>query len=546
MIVADGSPRWEYADEVMDAAHDERRALPALAKAITKGAHDVGLDTKVPLLGDYYAQGIKKADAVQAQALAFLEVLNAIFEAIHEEPQKVNALVPAKWMERIERERLKALQEKYADQERDALGDVEPVDVGGIEPVAWDESHEALLQAPDLLETLVRWGSNQIKDMDDLWRATFLALASQYAPSIPQGAQQHWPQADILVIGEISTAKSGYLKLVKSLAPRGMIKTSFTPVAFSGRYDSKGNLMAGIAMRANGGVLCVDELDKLLTRFPTLDGLLRSVQTEHHLDYETANGMVDYDTSMLIIAGANPEGDVFGDDSIRRQIPFKEGLLSRYAFVQPLAYSPGKVNSIAGFMADTWFSDDVPENALDAHAIRSMYAALRNVLQAVNRVAVPPGALHRLRDHFHALQGDVLGVPLLITRDLEAAFKWLNASACLHAAQRTITDGTLMASDVDVENAMAMLDATAYVRRVMLTEERRSVSTTPLDTAYAILKTELAAGARDRPYLVRALMERMKVSQATAYRHLDALARRTDIHVNGRYSAEVADAPAEG
>jgi hypothetical protein len=73
----------------------------------------------------------------------------------------------------------------------------------------------------------------------------------------------------------------------------------------------------------------------------------------------------------------------------------------------------------------------------------------------------------------------------------------------------------------------------------MLSDQRRAVATTPLDTAYAILKTELATGKRERPYLVRVLMERMSVSPATAYRYLDALARRTDIHVEGRYSAEV-------
>ena len=540
MLVSDGSLRWEYADEILDATFDNPRSLPALAKAITKAALDVGLiKSRVPLLGDYYAQGIAKPDAVQAQAKAFSAVINAILEAVHEEPNKVNQLVPKKFMEHRERERLKQLQEKYSDQARAANGDVEPVDVGRSEPIPWDASHEALLHEPDLLETLVRWGSNQIKDMDDLWRATFLALASQYAPPIPQGAQSHWPQADILVIGEISTAKSGFLKLVKALAPQAMLKTAFTPVAFSGRYDSEGHLQAGIAMRANGGVLCVDELDKLLHRFPTLDGLMRSVQTEHHLDYETANGMVDYDTSMLLIAGANPEGDVFGDSNVRRQIPFAEGLLSRYSFIQPLAYSPGKVNSIAGFMADTWFSADVPEHILDAKTIRSMYAALQNLLQAVKRVVPPFGALQRLRDHFVSLQADVLGVPLLVTRDLEAAFKWLNASACLHAAQRTVADGTLTATDADVENAMAMLDATAYVRRLMLSDQRRAVATTPLDTAYAILKTELATGKRERPHLVRVLMERMSVSPATAYRYLDALARRMDIHVEGRYSADV-------
>jgi len=519
----------------MDDLGETPRSIPAFVKRLNRYLKDCDVKMHVPLIGELRADGVTGPDAYQRQAKELRLALNRLFEAIHEEPEKSNLVVPKEYFERREVERIEAMRQAYEAEAAALYGDeADAAPVGDYDPPTWDEGHEALLEAPDLLERLVAWGDAQVKDMPDLWRAVFLGLASNKAPLIRQGSRVHYPQTDILMVGEYSTAKSDVLGLVARIAPMGMVKSNFTPVRFTGTVDSEGNLRPGLALQANGGVLCVDELDKLLRRHPVLDGLMRQAQSQHHIDHGTYHGDVDYDTAYLAVAGANPVGDRFSEKVIADQVPFKEGFLSRYAFIKPLAYSMGKVDGIAGYMASTWFSDEEPAEALDVETIRSMYAALYSMLMEVRRVVVPRELLTELHERFAEVQDEVAGVPLLSTRDMGAAMRYLNASAALHVAQREVVDGVLHATRDDLDNALFMLDAMAQVRRVMLMASRNSIATTPIDRAYSILRSELEQrGDMGRKEAVTVLMDRLHLSQASAYRYLENLALRGDIEVNG-------------
>lgn len=539
MQAARPGERWEFADEVMDLVGDGKPHT-SFRRALNEYLEKCQVSNRVPSIKELRQRDdLKGPDAIQAQAKAFREAMNALFEAIHEEPQKVDLVVPARHVQKREMERVNALMEKHGAGDN---GDIPPEGpyVAPPPPVQYDGSHEAFLARPDLLDALVTWGEGQVQGFSDAWRAIFLALASLFAPPIHQGAQVHRPMCDCLFVGEISTAKSALLKLAVAIAPKGFYKTAFTPVAFSGRYDAKGNLVPGIAARADGGLLSVDEADKLLRRFPSLDGLFRSVQTEGHIDYETTYGPIDYPTSMLMFWGANPEGDIFSDTAIRGQIPFAEGILSRFAFMRPMAYTTARVNNVAAFMADTWFSEPADPGNLDAETIRSIYAALSGKLNDVKRVDVPRELLHELLEHFHQRQDELGSVPLLHTRDLASAMKWLNASAAMHVVQRPQVDGAIKAEREDLENALYMLDAIIAARRVMLAEGRFHIAVGPLERARGIILTALERDSTvERKSLVAILMDAMGISQATAYRYISDLTLRDDVRVDGTRGATV-------
>jgi hypothetical protein len=529
---------------VLDVLGDSPGAIPSFVKHLNGYLHECKVSERVPLIGELTGDGMERQDAHQAQAKALSIALNRLFESIHEEPEKASLVVPIEYHQRREMERIEAMREAFEAEQRELYGTQASIGVGDYEPPTWDDTHEALLESPELLNTLIRWGDAQIKDIPDVWMAIWLSFASIHAPPIRQRDQKHWPQCDVLLVGEISTAKSGVLSIVRDVTPKGMFKTNFTPVAFTGRVNKDGDYLPGIAYRANGGVLCIDELDKLLKRYPVLDGLIRSAQTEHNVQHDTAFGEVDHETTLGIVAGANPKGDIFSDSAIRAQVPFAEGLLSRYAFIKPLAYTPEKVNAIVGFMADTWFTDAPPENVLDVDTIRSTLAALWHRLKDVHAVNVPLELRRALAERFVATQDDVAGMPLLTSRDMESAFKWLNASASLHVAQRDVENGVIKATTQDLDNAMTMLDACIEVRRAMLSTSRSRVAITPVERAAAILKRELDGSELERTDAVALLMERLDISQATAYRYLDDLARRGEIVKNGRYKSSIGLAPA--
>ena len=535
--------RWEYADEVMDALGEVPRGTPAFIKRLNGYLKDCDVSNRVPMIGELKGDGHDHSSAHQAQAKALGLAMNRLFEAIHEEPEKASLVVPPEYFQRREMDRLSAMRESFEAEAREMYGDATSIGVGDYEPPTWDDTHEALLESPGLLDMLIQWGDAQVKDMPDVWMAVWLGLASVHAPPIRQGAQVHHPQCDILLIGEISTAKSGILGLVSDVTPRGLFKTNFTPVAFTGRIDKEGDFQPGIAYRANGGVLCVDELDKLLIRYPILDGLIRTAQTEHRVQHSTALGEVDYQAAFGLFAGANPKGDVFSDAAIRAQVPFAEGLLSRYAFIKPLAYTPDKVNAIADYMGDTWFSDEPPKGTLSVDKIRSTLAALWHRLKDVVSVQVDRDLRVALVSHFKERQDSIAGVPLLTTRDLESAFKWLNASASLHVAQRDVQDGAIVATAQDLDIALTMLDCTVSVRQVLLASSRKAVAMSPLEIAASTLGRELALGELSRIDAVNILMERHTVSSATAYRWLDDLAHRGVITINGSRNSTIAATP---
>ena len=536
---------WDgMADEVMDVIGGRPGAAqPIFVKRLNEAMIACQVSLQVQSIGQLRAGGIlDRQQAYQEYYVQIRQGLGQLFESIHQEPDRINLVVPEAYQEQVARRELKAQQDKYAAQIAEAREEnVEPLPPSEPAPPTWDGTHEALLERPDLLDMLVAWGDAQVRDLTDVWRALWLGMASLFAPSIRQGEQVHRQVCDTLLIGEFSTAKTAMLKIILSVSPKGTYKTAFTPVAFSGRRNAEGDEVPGIARRANGGTLAVDELDKLLRRFPILDGLFRSLQTEGHLDYETTYGAVDYDSNVFMPCGANPLGDTFSDSAIRKQIPFAQGVLSRFAFIKTLAYTTAKVNNIGSFMADTWFTGaPVDAHALDVPTVRAVFAALYSKLREVRDVSVPRDGLRQVFEHFRELQEPDSVRPLLHTRDLESAFKWLNASVALHVAQRTVVDGVIHATQDDVDNALFMLDAMVASRKAMLSDTRAAVAIAPLERAYAIVHRELErVDSLDRQDLVDMLRAELGISQATAYRYITELSQRSDVRLNGLRNATV-------
>jgi hypothetical protein len=393
------------------------------------------------------------------------------------------------------------------------------------EEVPYTSVHKEMLSNPDLLETLVRFGDSYVKDVPDLWRALFLAQASCYAPPIMQGEKVNRAQTHILLLGEYSTAKTSIYRMGMKMFPKAIFPTDFSPSAFMGTVKKDGVRVKGIAEESDRSVVIIDEFDKIMAKHPSLDGILRVVMEEQTFYRRVAYGSLAYKTHPVILAGANPKNDVFTNELMMNQIPFKYGLLSRFDYIRPMAYGAEKILSLTRHMADTCFKDIAENNrTMCTEDVLKMFYALQSCLiqKCVRQVVADQGLVQALSHRFEKLQGDVEGVPILSVRDFMAAIRYFNASAILHAEQRELQEFGIVANEIDLDNALYLLDMSARSKVLLLSSrDRMEIVRSPYEKAITYVSTLLVGTTMTKQDVANGLIEALGVCRATAYNYLN-------------------------
>lgn len=523
--------RFEFGDEVMDNVSPRSRA--AFAGHLNGVAEVAGIPERVRSLKEI---GPPAKAGKETQKQDFLLTLNRLFEKVRGEPEIARRIVPQKWIE-AEQE---ALVDKYRAMSEDYYGIPQPLDINNEDSVVtWDKSHIEFLQTDDMLDQLVRFGSTVIKDMEDVWRALFLAQASTLAPAIVQGEKEHRAQLHILLIGEYSTSKSGFAWFLRRMFPRVVKCNDTTSAGLMGSINRKGERITGLAEEADRAILAFDEFDKLLKRNGNLEGVLRAILEDGEFHRKTAFGRIDYETKPSVFAMANPKRDVFfSNESLANQVPFKVGLLSRFDYVRPLAYSTAKINSIAKFIASTSFKRGKTENVMTTRDIMRTFYALQSSLheKKVHQVGSEENLVMEIWERFTKLQKEIDEVPLLSVRDFMSALRVYNASAILHHMSREVREGVVMAGPQDMNNAIYLLDNTVKSREMLLTSHKRQdVCLTPVEKAYGHLLTAMQAeGQIPKERAVQILTVSMGIGQSTGYKFVNQIvARNQEIRQEG-------------
>lgn len=426
--------------------------------------------------------------------------------------------------------RIDALLQQFKDQAEKVYGRVEAdpmVSERVQEELPYTQKHMEMLEKPDLLDRLVAYGGAIVKDAEDVWRAMFLSQASCYAPPIMQGEKQHRAQAHILLIGEYSTAKSTLFGAALKMFPRAIHATDFTIPGMMGTITKDGARKMGAAEKCDRAVMVIDEFDKLVQRKPETDHVLRIVMEEQRYRRETAYGVLAYNAHPVVFAGANPTNDVFRDELMSKQVPFKFGLVSRFDYLRPIAYTTGQINEIADFLAQSCFQEAEPPSDWNAEDTLKTYYALQSTIvqKRIRKVASTKENVQALSNMFQARNIKIEGVPLLSVRDFMGILRWFNASAVLHARQRHVTDnGILIATEVDITNAAYMLDNVARFREMLLSKVTRDeVAMPPQARALRFVENLIAerGGQVDKQDAVDCLVKgEMGISKTTAYEYI--------------------------
>jgi len=153
----------------------------------------------------------------------------------------------------------------------------------------------------------------------------------------------------ILLVGDPGTAKSQLLRYISELSPRGMYasgkgSTGAGLTAAAVREDVMGEsqwvLEAGTLVLADGGIACVDELDKMRSEDRSA---MHEAMEQQSISVAKAGINATLNSRCAVLGAANPEYGRFEvHENISQQIDLPPPLISRFDLIFALIDQPDK------------------------------------------------------------------------------------------------------------------------------------------------------------------------------------------------------------
>ncbi|MCD6383381.1 MAG: minichromosome maintenance protein MCM [Thermoplasmata archaeon] len=236
-----------------------------------------------------------------------------------------------------------------AKQKRDAFGKLplfdiyldvnnfEKVDKSYLELEITEEDEKKikeLAKRVDIYNLLVRSFSPSIYGMEHEKLSLILQLFGGVEKFLPDGTRTRG-DIHILLVGDPGTAKSQLLRYVADLAPRG-IYTSGKSASAAGLTAAvvkdefgEGNftLEAGALVLADGGIACVDEIDKMSDNDRSI---MHTAMEQQIVSISKAGIQAKLRARCSILAAANPKLGRFKEGELVDDIPIPPVLLSRF------------------------------------------------------------------------------------------------------------------------------------------------------------------------------------------------------------------------
>jgi replicative DNA helicase Mcm len=188
--------------------------------------------------------------------------------------------------------------------------------------MAQKAKHEAFLAfAPHALERISHHIAPNIVGMDDHKSAVAMQLFAKDA-------------VHILFIGDPGTGKTDILRGLHQLAPISSFGLgSGTSGAGLGAMAKGDDIIKGLLPLADNGIACIDELN--LMKAKDMAALYNAME-KGFITYDKGGKHEQLPAHVRVCGTANPKNDVFigkSAESLRKQIPFEDALLSRFHLV---------------------------------------------------------------------------------------------------------------------------------------------------------------------------------------------------------------------
>ena len=299
-----------------------------------------------------------------------------------------------------------------------------PDDIKEIESVAKNEN---------IYEKLVKSIAPSIYGLEDVKEAILLQLFGG-VPKLRDDGTRIRGDIHILLAGDPSTAKSQLLRYVVTLSPKGIytvggggtyvgLTASVTKSEFG---EGKWVLEAGAMVLADGGLIAVDELDKMK---PEERNALHSAMEQQIVVIDKAGIHATLKTRCPVLAGCNPKVGRF-DKYVNdiEQIKLPPALLSRFDLIFVIKDIPNESRDrvMAQHILNLHRNDEFAKPILQGSFIRKYVAyAKRNIFPKLNH-----DASKLIEDFYVSMRKLSTDKSVAITpRYLEALIRLAEASA---------------------------------------------------------------------------------------------------------------------
>jgi len=207
---------------------------------------------------------------------------------------------------------------------------------GNFRPEDEEEMHE-LAKSRNVYEKVTKSIAPQIFGSDDIKKAIAVMLLGGSRKQLPDGMRIRG-DINVLLLGDPSTAKSQFLKFASQLAPIGVytsgkgssaagLTASVIRDASSGEFQLEG----GALVLADGGLVCIDEFDKMREQDRVA---IHEAMEQQTISIAKAGITTILNSRTSVLAAANP---VFGryDDmkTPTENIEFQSTILSRFDLI---------------------------------------------------------------------------------------------------------------------------------------------------------------------------------------------------------------------
>ena len=302
----------------------------------------------------------------------------------------------------------------------------------------------------------------------ETWELILYSIMSPYAPTIKINNLPTRPNLHTLLIGDISTAKSKVNSIVEKIAPKAVRISKSTEASFEGVAKQE-TIEKGIIDYANNGVLVIPEFSTAFEQFQ----ILREVMDCGTITIVKGGNIKRIPINISFLGGSNPKEDFFQNDmTLREQINFKDGLLSRFDILIPMLTTTEK-NEMLLDQIDI-FSTNHQKLSLDDIKER-LETLSKGMMNIVTEVRLSSKQKQMIKSAFLRHNTNLQNRPLLILRDLETLCRIVNVVVAINFSNRTVKDGIVYAKDIDIEKAIELWEELITLRKLLYTSKRRLV-----------------------------------------------------------------------
>lgn len=202
---------------------------------------------------------------------------------------------------------------------------------------AEEEEFMELSRDPRLLERLTKSIAPSIFGSEDVKKAVSCLLFSGSRKELNDGARLRG-DINVLLLGDPSVAKSQFLKFVEKAAPvavytsgKGSSAAGLTATVTQDAGSREFYLEGGAMVIADGGVVCIDEFDKMRESDRVA---IHEAMEQQTISIAKAGITTVLNSRTAVLAAANPAFGRYQDDmNAAEQVDFQSTILSRFDMI---------------------------------------------------------------------------------------------------------------------------------------------------------------------------------------------------------------------